>query len=154
MLYVCFFFFSSRRRHTRLQGDWSSDVCSSDLYADRACASVLLLGEDVAGAADREDATRPLRVVLDGRADARDVDVDRAVEGLERLAPDEIHEGGPREHAARLLGEGDEQRELVAGEAPFHSVHPHGAGVAIDLEPAKAQHVRCAAGLAPAEDRA
>src|SRR5256885_14313645 len=27
----CYFFFSSRRRHTRLQGDWSSDVCSSDL---------------------------------------------------------------------------------------------------------------------------
>src|ERR671936_1871436 len=26
-------FFSSRRRHTRLQGDWSSDVCSSDLVA-------------------------------------------------------------------------------------------------------------------------
>src|SRR5256885_13121730 len=29
---MLFFFFSSRRRHTRLQGDWSSDVCSSDLY--------------------------------------------------------------------------------------------------------------------------
>src|SRR2546426_2450264 len=29
-----FFFFSSRRRHTRLQGDWSSDVCSSDLRKD------------------------------------------------------------------------------------------------------------------------
>src|SRR5437762_5322895 len=29
-----FFFFSSRRRHTRYIGDWSSDVCSSDL--DRA----------------------------------------------------------------------------------------------------------------------
>src|SRR5256885_3456849 len=28
---IRFFFFSSRRRHTRLQGDWSSDVCSSDL---------------------------------------------------------------------------------------------------------------------------
>src|SRR5256885_6633164 len=28
---LVFFFFSSRRRHTRLQGDWSSDVCSSDL---------------------------------------------------------------------------------------------------------------------------
>src|SRR5207248_9736098 len=25
------FFFSSRRRHTRSYGDWSSDVCSSDL---------------------------------------------------------------------------------------------------------------------------
>src|ERR1022692_5034511 len=30
-LIVFFVFFSSRRRHTRLQGDWSSDVCSSDL---------------------------------------------------------------------------------------------------------------------------
>src|SRR2546426_5452257 len=31
-----FFFFSSRRRHTRLQGDWSSDVCSSDLPSGRS----------------------------------------------------------------------------------------------------------------------
>src|SRR5690606_41197738 len=28
-----FFFFSSRRRHTRFSRDWSSDVCSSDLPA-------------------------------------------------------------------------------------------------------------------------
>src|SRR5690348_18011388 len=28
---ILFFFFSSRRRHTRWTGDWSSDVCSSDL---------------------------------------------------------------------------------------------------------------------------
>src|SRR3712207_8017185 len=28
----CFFFFSSRRRHTRYWRDWSSDVCSSDLW--------------------------------------------------------------------------------------------------------------------------
>src|SRR5256885_12803570 len=32
---MIFFFFSSRRRHTRLQGDWSSDVCSSDLRRPR-----------------------------------------------------------------------------------------------------------------------
>src|SRR5205807_3234148 len=31
-----YLFFSSRRRHTRLQGDWSSDVCSSDLRPGRA----------------------------------------------------------------------------------------------------------------------
>src|SRR2546426_12750618 len=31
------FFFSSRRRHTRLQGDWSSDVCSSDLETCASC---------------------------------------------------------------------------------------------------------------------
>src|SRR5258706_7851170 len=30
-LQMLFFFFSSRRRHTRLVSDWSSDVCSSDL---------------------------------------------------------------------------------------------------------------------------
>src|SRR6266498_4825487 len=30
-IYVRFFFFSSRRRHTRCGRDWSSDVCSSDL---------------------------------------------------------------------------------------------------------------------------
>src|SRR5690606_39332312 len=32
---IIFFFFSSRRRHTRFSRDWSSDVCSSDLrYKD------------------------------------------------------------------------------------------------------------------------
>src|SRR5690242_20414578 len=33
---VLWFFFSSRRRHTRLTCDWSSDVCSSDLRAEEA----------------------------------------------------------------------------------------------------------------------
>src|SRR5260221_10197572 len=32
---VCYFFFSSRRRHTRSLCDWSSDVCSSDLFLPR-----------------------------------------------------------------------------------------------------------------------
>src|SRR5690606_38749550 len=31
---VVVFFFSSRRRHTRFSRDWSSDVCSSDLFAE------------------------------------------------------------------------------------------------------------------------
>src|SRR2546430_13270452 len=30
--YAVLFFFSSRRRHTRFDCDWSSDVCSSDLF--------------------------------------------------------------------------------------------------------------------------
>src|SRR2546430_7245092 len=30
--YLFLFFFSSRRRHTRFDCDWSSDVCSSDLH--------------------------------------------------------------------------------------------------------------------------
>src|SRR6266511_4617553 len=31
-VFSCFFFLSSRRRHTRFSRDWSSDVCSSDLW--------------------------------------------------------------------------------------------------------------------------
>src|SRR5690349_11163662 len=37
-----FFFFSSRRRHTRSLRDWSSDVCSSDLLALLAGVAVLI----------------------------------------------------------------------------------------------------------------
>src|SRR5699024_11957268 len=33
------FFFSSRRRHTRSKRDWSSDVCSSDLFYIESCAT-------------------------------------------------------------------------------------------------------------------
>src|SRR5436305_9193594 len=39
-MFEFFFFFSSRRRHTRCGRDWSSDVCSSDLVrlnASPAC---------------------------------------------------------------------------------------------------------------------
>src|SRR5215207_10378263 len=50
-----FFFFSSRRRHTRSTRDWSSDVCSSDLAApelrlqlEDADPGVLLCSDDYA----------------------------------------------------------------------------------------------------------
>src|SRR2546430_11363556 len=39
---VCFFF-SSRRRHTVFDCDWSSDVCSSDLYHRLRGARVLMI---------------------------------------------------------------------------------------------------------------
>src|SRR6266516_7149498 len=39
MLGLDVFFFSSRRRHTRSYGDWSSDVCSSDLDDQGTSAS-------------------------------------------------------------------------------------------------------------------
>src|SRR5690606_35578466 len=39
---------SSRRRHTRFSRDWSSDVCSSDLYArEQNMAKNLLEGLDI-----------------------------------------------------------------------------------------------------------
>src|SRR5690554_6457919 len=41
---LCFFFFSSRRRHTRCGRDWSSDVCSSDLELIRLAGHGAALG--------------------------------------------------------------------------------------------------------------
>src|SRR5258706_832862 len=52
MSFLCIiFFFSSRRRHTRLVSDWSSDVCSSDLdrREDRRPDRSLLVLDRVAG---------------------------------------------------------------------------------------------------------
>src|SRR2546421_9403857 len=42
---MVFFFFSSRRRHTRSDRDWSSDVCSSDLMVP-PCSGDTQLGSN------------------------------------------------------------------------------------------------------------
>src|ERR671910_994960 len=62
---VVVFFFSSRRRHTRLQGDWSSDVCSSDLqwYWD-SCFHAIVWRRF-----DRARAESELRSLLAGGSD-------------------------------------------------------------------------------------
>src|SRR5688572_33414737 len=71
-----FFFFSSRRRHTRFDCDWSSDVCSSDLVVDDVEAALLLLpdrvGELVAVVPRPADLDVPA-VALDDRSEERRV---------------------------------------------------------------------------------
>src|SRR5438445_2795647 len=42
---LVFFFFSSRRRHTRYWRDWSSDVCSSDLTGDNPLTAAAIAAE-------------------------------------------------------------------------------------------------------------
>src|SRR5690606_39434931 len=66
-----FFFFSSRRRHTRFSRDWSSDVCSSDLEDELAVQ--IHLGLCLGGLAH-----------LDGPC-RRDVGQGGLVEEIERL---------------------------------------------------------------------
>src|SRR5256886_12965866 len=51
------FFFSSRRRHTRFDCDWSSDVCSSDLLTGIGHATARAFAEEGA------------RIVVSGRRD-------------------------------------------------------------------------------------
>src|SRR3712207_3486864 len=50
---LVFFFFSSRRRHTRYWRDWSSDVCSSDLAELEAGRVAQLLVPDPVGQSAR-----------------------------------------------------------------------------------------------------
>src|SRR5690348_11368037 len=61
--FVFFFFFSSRRRHTRWTGDWSSDVCSSDLGAlvvtGAPARALWRVREDGAGLGSRTPADAP-----------------------------------------------------------------------------------------------
>src|SRR5690348_18454370 len=71
---VSCFFFSSRRRHTRWTGDWSSDVCSSDLHDLRLHVFVA----EAALVADREAERLVLRDLP--RADVRRHDHDRVAE--------------------------------------------------------------------------
>src|SRR5699024_11908059 len=58
----CFFFFSSRRRHTRSKRDWSSDVCSSDLAA-HTVKGAIKAGKAISGAAKGAAAGGPYGAV-------------------------------------------------------------------------------------------
>src|SRR3989442_9349094 len=55
---LCFFFFSSRRRHTRCGRDWSSDVCSSDLDLDGATIEQMLVRSPVGMLVDLSEGSK------------------------------------------------------------------------------------------------
>src|SRR2546430_5207450 len=58
---LSFFFFSSRRRHTRFDCDWSSDVCSSDLFRREAFERAGLFDEELVRNQDDEFNFRLIR---------------------------------------------------------------------------------------------
>src|SRR5699024_11980071 len=55
-----YFFFSSRRRHTRSKRDWSSDVCSSDLQSFTHTAYQIVPYESYVSLAERINAVAPV----------------------------------------------------------------------------------------------
>src|SRR5437879_6875424 len=67
------FFFSSRRRHTRYIGDWSSDVCSSDLHLLIALAS------------EREGIVRPVLGKCGVHPDAVVLEAERMLSSIPRV---------------------------------------------------------------------
>src|SRR6266550_4992334 len=92
-----FFFFSSRRRHTRCSRDWSSDVCSSDLVDESHAAFVMppaIIGDaTLEGEWEREVADAQAAYV-------------RAVDGLMRRyewVADKVHRRKMAREAARSV---------------------------------------------------
>src|SRR2546430_3809321 len=83
---IVYFFFSSRRRHTRFDCDWSSDVCSSDLDAnviEKAVFSNVYLNTEAQHAADESTATTvysALEIVTVASRDRRVVYIVRSEE--------------------------------------------------------------------------
>src|SRR5438046_5345640 len=76
---IDYFFFSSRRRHTRLVSDWSSDVCSSDL--EFALLDYLHEVEHAAGRVER---------------------LERALEEAVKSAPPQMRAVRSEEHTSEL----------------------------------------------------
>src|SRR5690348_2478928 len=119
------FFFSSRRRHTIWTGDWSSDVCSSDLLERRAAgprgegdgvgigiqealrAPDLVPDETAVGALalSDEEARRAAKLLRDAVRDLREVveveaQVVRPGAGLRATVLDDLQVCGPVRRAA------------------------------------------------------
>src|SRR5439155_17150611 len=92
-----FFFFSSRRRHTRWPRDWSSDVCSSDLGLDRLLAD--LLGDLGHPVSEEPRRVGPRRLVAGALGD-------RAREPREGAAGRLAEAGGGRSEERRVGKEG------------------------------------------------
>src|SRR5579863_10661121 len=74
MVSVCFFF-SSRRRHTRWTGDWSSDVCSSDLVSRLVGAPPGYVGYEEGGVLTEAVRRRPYQVILFDEVEKAHADV-------------------------------------------------------------------------------
>src|SRR5206468_7891828 len=100
------FFFSSRRRHTRSDRDWSSDVCSSDLTRNHYVSGQgeiglrVKLGERLGIGAKNE-----LTGVLQQQRDANGGDEHRECGAIAQRAVSEIGRASCREGVERGVGE-------------------------------------------------
>src|SRR5262249_50011292 len=116
--------------------------------------SLLGFGEDITRTADGDDAPRLSWIVLDRRADAGNMHVDRPVEPFDLFALNRAHRRVTGHEAACMLGERRQQGELIPGERARRAVKPHFAGAAVALETPVTQQVGFGPAPPTAQDRA
>src|SRR2546422_5718305 len=92
-----FFFFSSRRRHTRCSRDWSSDVCSSDLY-----------GEGIANEVEKTLKAANIKVLPREKGTDKTTDWKAVLTKLRGRRPDAVFYGGMDATGGPLLKQGRE----------------------------------------------
>src|SRR2546430_9577667 len=126
---VCFFFFSSRRRHTRFDCDWSSDVCSSDLEAAVHALPLEVDGELILAACGLM-AAEQLGALLGQEAHGHEP-------VLTAVREEDVREGRREDRAEAVLAEGPDRvfarraaAEVLPGE---EDARAPGAGV-VELE--------------------
>src|SRR5256886_7836943 len=106
---VFFFFFSSRRRHTRFDCDWSSDVCSSDLWQIQDNDQAMSASEYI-----------PLIVGYHNGAAVRLGDIAQVSDSVQDLRNDGLANGDPavmlilfRQPGANIIATVDRVRALL-----------------------------------------
>src|SRR6266478_5952063 len=144
-----FFFFSSRRRHTRFDCDWSSDVCSSDLVSIGIgiVEETALLGDETLGILARAPgvpAERPLPGEpsdhCDGAVEVLALDVLRHILVVDPAPAVACHLVAELDHGARRLrialerhGDGeDRDRDAARLEEAHHAPEAGPAAIFVD----------------------
>src|SRR3712207_3088764 len=133
-----YFFFSSRRRHTRYWRDWSSDVCSSDLLQRSAVPGTLASADLKAALTEDHNDTVPDGVVISsdpapGRRAIRGSGVTVVISLGRPVVPD-VEAGTTSEEAERAIQEADLSPRWNEAAKEFDDTVPVGA--VIGLRPA------------------
>src|SRR3712207_5674436 len=134
-IFYCYFFFSSRRRHTRYWRDWSSDVCSSDLERTRVAPLPLDVGYRAAREAQRDEGVVQAVVLASEHAPGVDpLDLAQGPAPAVEVGDHPVEEDSPAESPVGVPVVPPQQERRAAARAP-HADRPEVPGVHHLLDP-------------------
>src|SRR2546430_13702910 len=142
--YICYFFFSSRRRHTRFDCDWSSDVCSSDLRQVHADLASCGIDADAVPAAQQPDRPADCRLGADVSNNKAVTAAGEAPVGDQGHLRSQASSGDGARRAEHLGHAGRPAWALLADDHHVARAHPTGenrpGGALLALEHARRPH--------------